>query len=226
MARSRVPRRLREDAASTEPVTPPRAPPGPPAPLRRRRPSSGALATGLLVVLAILGPLVAYAGITVIYPAATLTTDVDESPPITFAAGADHAQAQTIGFSSAFTAADNSGAFTLTVNGLSGGNITIDDLVTITKAAEVTSFKMDIDTAYSGTLTPDVYAVRLWTGGTAPTVDGDAQVCAVLDLTASVESAASCTATTVKVQVIIELPSGMTTESGTVTVRPSSIVFA
>ncbi len=179
----------------------------------------------LLLAVALLGPMVAYAGVSVIWPESTKTIDVDESPPITFAAGGDHSSANTLGFAGAFANTDNGAAYTLTVNGLSGGTITIDDLVTITKDAAISTFKIEATNTLAG-ISPDTLKIRLWTGVTAPTADGDAQVCAVLDLTAAGESTNSCSGTTVYMQLIYALPTGQTTESGTVTLRPSSIVFA
>ncbi len=187
-----------------------------------------AVLTALLVGIAVAGPAVAFAGIDVIWPESTTTADVNESPPITFSAGADHSAAQSAGFASALSTGDNGAAYTLTLNGLSGGTVTVDDLVTITKDASVSSYKLEISTALSGTLTPTTLHARLWTGSTAPTADGDTQVCAVLDLTdpVSTEASTACTQGTTKVQISMTLPADQTTESATVSVRPSSIVFA
>jgi hypothetical protein len=184
--------------------------------------------TGLLVGMAVVGPMVAYAGVSVIWPSSTATVDVDEAPPITFAAGSDHAQAQTIGFAGAFSAGNNAASFTLSLNGLSGGTVTIDNLTYITREASVASYKVQIATAIGGGINPSTLKVRLWTGGTAPTADGDASVCAVLDLEAALntESSAACTAAGVKVQLVYTLPTGQTTQSDTVSIRPSSVTFA
>jgi hypothetical protein len=172
--------------------------------------------------------MVAYAGVSVIWPSTTATVDVDEAPPINFTAGSDHAQAQTIGFAGAFTQGNNGGSFTLTLNGLSGGTVTIDNLTYIQHEATVSSYKVQVATAIGGGINPTTLKVRLWTGGTAPTADGDASVCAVLDLeaAANTESSTSCTATGVKVQLVYQLPTGQTTQADSVSLRPSSIVFA
>ncbi len=183
-----------------------------------------AIFVSLLIVVALLGPLVAYAGVSVIWPESTATVDVDENPPVQFAAGADHATAQSLGFAGAFSTNDNGASYSLTLNGLSGGTVTIDDLANITRDASISSYKMEVTAAPTG-ITPDTLKIRLWTGASAPTADGDAQVCAVLDLTATGESANACS-NSVKMQLIYALPSGQTTETGTVTIRPSSLVFA
>lgn len=183
---------------------------------------------GLLVGIAVVGPMVAYAGVSVIWPSTTATVDVDEAPPITFLVGADHAKLNTIGFAGAFTAGNNAGSFTLTLNGLSGGQITVDNLTHIKRESSITSYKVQVATAIGAGINPDTLKVRLWTGATAPTADGDSQVCAVLDLeaAANTESTASCTAVDVFVQLVYKLPTGQTTQTDSVSIRPSSIVFA
>lgn len=194
---------------------------------------SGRLKTlGLAVLLAgmaIVGPLVAYAGVTVIYPSTTVTTDIDTTPPITFAAGADHALAVDVGFAGALSTIDNAGAFTLTASGLSGGSVTIDKLTNIVANDDVGTFKLQVATALvpSGGFNPDTLKVRLWTGGTAPTADGDSSVCGVLDLEAALNTETSTTCAgnqTVFVQLVYALPSGAA-GSGVVSLRPSSIAF-
>lgn len=184
------------------------------------------LITGILALSAV-GPTIAYAGIDVVYPASTKTADVDETPPITFSAGTDHSTAESVGFSGSFISEENSGAYSLTLYGLSDGKITIDDLVNVTIDSSVASHKLNVDTALGSGITPDVLKLRLWTGSTAPTADGDAQVCAILDLTAAAgtESTNACTAST-KMQIVYDLPSGQTTESDTVKIAPSSISFS
>lgn len=180
----------------------------------------------LLVVVAV-GPSLAFAGVSVVYPASTKTADVDETPPITFSAGTDHSTASSVGFAGTFSAEDNSGAYTLTVFGLSDGKVTVDDLVNVSVDASVATHKMNVDTALGTGISPDVMKIRLWTGSTAPSADGDTQVCAVLDLTAAAgtESTNACSTST-KMQLIYDLPAGQTTESDTVKIAPSSISFS
>ncbi len=183
----------------------------------------------LLLVVALTAPLVAYAGVTAVWPGSDQTAAVATSPPVSFAAGSDHSAANTAGFAGAFTEANDGASYTLTLSGLSGGNLTVDDLVTITANSAVSTFKLEIDTALTGTLTnPTVFKMRLWTGGTAPTADNSAGVCAVLDLeaTAGTETAATCAGNqSVKVQVVYVLPDSAS-GSSTVTIRPSSVAFA
>ncbi|MGQ0536898.1 MAG: hypothetical protein ACT4PT_12610 [Methanobacteriota archaeon] len=181
----------------------------------------------LLLALAVLGPMVGYAGVNVVWPASTITADVDENPPIDFLVGADHTTAQNLGFAGAFTATNNAASFTLTVNGLSGGNVTVDNITYVNKESAITSYKIQIATALGAGINPTSFKVRLYTGS-APTSDGSAGVCAVLDLeaAANTESSAACTATNVAIQVVYELPAGQTTQSDSVSIRPSSIVVA
>lgn len=185
------------------------------------------LLTSLLVAMALLGPTVAYAGVSVVWPESDVGAGVDTTPPLTFSAGTDHADANTLGFiDPAFSATNNGASFTLTLNGLSGGTVTIDDVVNLSVGSGVASHKVEVSTAAADATQFTVLKLRLWTGSTAPTADGDAQVCAVLDLTstADTESANACTKST-KMQLIIELPDG-SSASDTVSIRPSSIVFS
>lgn len=182
----------------------------------------------LLVGLAIVGPMVAYAGVSVIYPSGQQTINVDTSPPITWVAGADHTVANALGFVGAFTRTDNNAAITLTISGLSGGTVTIDKIGNVTRESSVASYKMQVATALTGTLTaPTTLKLRFWTGATAPTADGSSGVCAVLDLTAAVntESSAACSAAGVDAQLVYALPA-TSSGSSTVSLRPSSITFA
>lgn len=181
----------------------------------------------LLIGIATVGPMVAYAGVTVVWPDSTKTVDINTSPPITFSQGTDFTTASDRNFASGFSADNGGASYTLTVSGLSGGSVTVDDLVNISKGASVSSFKVKVDTGLSGTLTsPTTLKVRLWTGSTAPTADGDSQVCAVLDLTsaAGTESTNACS-NSVKMQLVYELPDA-STGSSTVSILPSSIVYA
>lgn len=182
----------------------------------------------LLVGIAIIGPMVAYAGVSVIWPSSTATVNVNQSPPINFTSGSDYTQANGLGFAGSFAQANNAASFTLTASGLSGGTVTIDNLTWVQKASSVSSFKVQVASALSG-ISPTTLKIRLWSGASAPAADGDAGVCAVLDLTAAAntESTGSCSAAGgVRMQLVYQLPSGQTTQSGTVSVRPSSIVFA
>jgi hypothetical protein len=187
--------------------------------------------TLLLAGVAALSPIIAYAGVTVVYPKSTHTVNVNASPPITFAQGADYASANANGFASAFTLVDANAAFTITLSALSGGNVTIDKYANLVAGASITSFKMQIATAVSGTLDATeivVLRIRLWTGGTPPTADNSTGVCAVLNLEALVntESGTTCGGNqTVFVQVLYELGTG-SAGSSTLALRPSSIVFA
>lgn len=184
------------------------------------------LMTALLVGVAVFGPAVGYAGVSVVWPSSSQTAAVDDTPPITFVAGTDQPTAESVGFAGPFAAENNGASYTLDVNGLSGGQVTVDDLVNVSVDAAVDTYKVEVATALSG-ISPDTFKLRLWTGDAAPTADGDAQVCAVLDLTAAegTESTNACDKST-KMQLVYDLPSGLTTESGVVEIRPSSIAFA
>lgn len=99
----------------------------------------------------------------------------------------------------------------------------------VTATSGVATFKVKISVALSGTLSPAVNTLKLrfWTGATAPTADGDAQVAVVLDLTAIVDTETVTTiagSQTVFVQLICDYASS-TTGSSSVSIQPSSIVL-
>ena len=181
----------------------------------------------LLILISLTFPLLSYAGVSLIYPPSTITADVNQNPPITWAQGNDYTLASNSGFAGSFTTANNAASFTLTVSGLSGGNVTIDRLLNVTATSRVTSFTVKISTALSGSLTPNILKLRFWTGGTAPTSDSDSGVAGVLDLTATAGTATASMngGTTYKVQLIFALPSSVTTQTATVSIQPDQIIL-
>jgi len=188
----------------------------------------------LLVGVALLAPLVSYAGISLIYPGSRFTSDVSTSPPIRWSTGDDYALASDLGFASGYTSKDNTASFVLTISGVSGGSVTVDKLLELTAVGYVTSFKIKIATALSGTLlpVPDTLKLRIWAGATAPTEDTDTSVEAVVDLKgdAGDESVAITQAatTTYFVQLVYAWDTARVNASGssTVEIQPSSIVTA
>ena len=184
----------------------------------------------LLVAIAIMAPLVSYAGVSLIYPDSTITNNVNANPPITWAQGADYTLAQSNGFAGSFSTSNNAAAFTLTVSGLSGGTVTTDKLVNVVATSGVSTFKVKISTAQSVGLspTPTTLKLRFWTGATAPTADGSAGVVAVLDLTSALNTETAATilgSQTVFVQIVCTFASS-TSGSSSVSIQPSSIVLA
>lgn len=182
---------------------------------------------GILAIVAILGPMVAYAGVSVIYPTSSQTSEVDTTPLLTFQAGDDHALAQTLGFAGAFTQTNNAASFTLTLNSLSGGSVTIDNYAEGVAAANVGVWSLEVVDALTGTLTnPTMIMIRMWDpAGVAPTADNSASVCAYLDLEAAAGTDATGTcADDVNIQVIYTLP---VTSSGSsvVTLRPVGVTY-
>jgi hypothetical protein len=180
-----------------------------------------------LIGISISAPLVSYAGVSLIYPNSTMTSDVVSSPPITWTQGADYAAASALGFAGSFAQTNNAGSFTLTVSGLSGGTVTIDKLVNVVADSGVATYKIQITTALDGTLDPEptTLKLRFWTGGTAPTGDGSAGVITVLDLKSALDTETAATIAgdeSVFVQLVYQLASS-TTGSSTVSIAPSSI---
>lgn len=188
----------------------------------------------LLLGIALLAPLISYAGVSLIYPGSQFTSDVSVNPPIKWSTGNDYTSALNLGFASGYASHDNTASFVLTISGLSGGSVTVDKLMNLTAVASVTSFKIKIETALSGTLSPapDTLKLRIWTGTTAPTSDGDASVKAVVDLKAAVNTESSAitqaATTTYFVQLVYAWNTARVDASGTSTVeiQPSSIATA
>jgi len=185
---------------------------------------------GILATIAILGPMVAYAGVSVIYPSSSHTATTVATAPISFAEGADYTLAETLGFATDFATADSASHFSVSLNGIGGGTIIIDKYATITRTSGVSSYKMSIATAMTGTMDATEIAslkVRLWTGATPPVLDGSTGVCAVLDLEAIIdtESTNACSDASVFMQVTYQLSVGAT-GSSSVAIRPSTVVFA
>jgi hypothetical protein len=183
-----------------------------------------------LIGIALLVPTISFAGVSLIYPDSTFTTDVNTSPPITWDQGNDYTLAQSLSFAGSFATTDNDASFTLTVSGLSGGTVTIDKLLNVTAASSVSTYKLKISSALTGSLspTPTTLKLRLWTGATAPTSDGDAQVEAVLDLTDVLNTETTDTIggdQVVYVQLICEYGSS-TSGTDSVSIQPSSIALA
>jgi hypothetical protein len=192
------------------------------------------VALGLLLsALAIVGPAVAYGSVSVIYPKSTHTVNVETSPPITFSEGADYAQANNVGFASGQQFIDYNGAFNITISGLSGGNITIDNytMVALDKT-RVDSYKLQIATALTGTLDANMIQdlkIQIWTGSNAPNAANGwwSGVCARLDLESALNTESTggpCDATYANMQIIFQLRT-FSSGSSTVSVRPSSLVL-
>lgn len=182
----------------------------------------------ILLMIGMIGPSVAFAGVSVVYPESTQTTTVDTTPAINFDQGTDWSTAKGEGWVSSWSGSNNNGSYSLSVNGLSGGKLTVDDLVNVSEASAVSSYEMEVSTALGaggGTLTtPNTLKIRLWNDtGSAPSADGDANVCATLDLTAAAGTASGgdCSTST-KMQLIYDLPSGAS-ESSDVKIRPTNI---
>jgi len=188
----------------------------------------------LLIGVALLAPLVSYAGISLIYPGSQFTSSVVTTPPIRWSTGDDYTKALNLGLASGYTSHDNTASFVLTIKGLSGGSVTVDKLLNLTADATVTAFTIKIQTALSVGLSPvpDDLKLRIWTGATAPTQDTDASVKAVVNLKAAAgtESAAitQAAAATYFVQLVYGWNTARVDASGssTVEIQPSSIVTA
>jgi hypothetical protein len=181
----------------------------------------------ILVCISITAPLVSYAGVSLIYPSSTATSNVNTSPPITWTQGTDYTTASGMGFAGSFTLTNNAASFTLTLSGLSGGTLTIDKLVNVEATPEISTYRIKITTALAGSLspTPTTLKLRFWTGANAPTADDSVGVITVLDLKSILNTETAATIAgdqSVFVQLVYQLASGAD-GSSTVSIAPSSI---
>lgn len=183
-----------------------------------------------LLVVSIVGPLTAYAAVTVIYPKSTHTVGISGTAPISFDEGADYWTARNASFANSWLGHDANASFTIDLNTLSGGNVTIGKYVHATASAGVSKFRMEIATAIPGGATLDPaeivsLKIRLWTGGVEPTTDFSAGVCGVLNLESAVGNrTAYCPTGVVFMQSVFELGTD-SAGTATVSIRPTDVVF-
>lgn len=135
--------------------------------------------TVLLVALSLVGPAVAYAGVQVVWPESTDTLNVNEDPPITFDTGADFSSAQSNNFTGDWVGHNNNASYTVTLSGLSGGNVTIDKWINVSVNPAIQDFELNITEAIGedtlGKSSIEYATVRLWNssnGDAAPTANG------------------------------------------------------
>lgn len=142
--------------------------------------------TVLLVAMSLVGPAVAYAGVDVIWPESTNTVNINQDPPIQFDANStDFRTAQANNFTGSWTGSNNNASYTVTVSGLSGGNVTIDKWLNVSYKEAVDSYDINItdDTLAAvgpTTLTSsevNFIGYRVWdASGSAPTTNTSASV--------------------------------------------------
>lgn len=189
----------------------------------------------LLVGVAVVGPFVAYAGVTAIFPGSNHTINV-ATPPITFAPRKDFNTATTAGFVTASTFNgtddDNGASFTVTLAGLSGGTVTADNFINVTvDQTKVSSYRLEVSTSWSaGTLSPAPTTIkyRMWgaNGCSAPTDDTiSACMSGPLNLMAAAGNMTGKANEDRILQLVMVFPNDMTGGSGTVSIRPRDIVF-
>jgi hypothetical protein len=184
----------------------------------------------LVVFIALFGPLLAYAGVQLLYSESDHIVTVGGIFPVLFEPGADYPVAEKGGFATNFTSRDQGASFSVTLKGISGGNISVDSYAIARKNLGTQSYKIQLGHALTGSLSLDKVEeikLRLWNGNTVPLTDESPGVCAAFDLsTAQVneESATACTAEVTHLQVILRLRPGASGTSN-LSIRPSSIVF-
>lgn len=144
-------------------------------------------------------------GLVVAVTVAAASSASGESTTLAFEEGADYADAEAEGWASGFATRDNGTSFDLTVTGLPGARVTIDDLVTIDRTSGSGSFQVNVTEPLTGEAN---LTIRFWSGQTPPTTDGASSVCVVADLSTSGVADGSCSAETVHLQYLITLPEG------------------
>lgn len=149
--------------------------------------------TVLLVALSLVGPAVAYAGVQVVWPASTDTLNVNEDPPITFDKGDDFSSAKSNNFTGDWVGHNNNASYTVTLSGLSGGNLTVDRWLNVTVNPAIQDFELNITEAIGedtlGSSSINYATIRLWNatnGDPAPTTNASLTSQCELSLTAGV----------------------------------------
>lgn len=152
--------------------------------------------TVLLVALSLVGPAVAYAGVQVVWPASTDTLNVNEDPPITFDTGDDFPSAKSNNFTGDWVGHNNNASYTVTLSGLSGGNLTVDKWLNVTVNSAIQDFKLNITEGIGedtlGKSSIEYATIRLWNatnGDPAPANNGSLTSQCELSLQASVGTA-------------------------------------
>jgi hypothetical protein len=187
--------------------------------------------TVLLVAVAILAPLLAYAGINVILPVSTHHVETGGTPPVTFAMGADYHAAAAQGLLLDFARRDDGASFSVIVRLGAGQTLTIDRYAEAHRGPATTSYRLELSQVLAGSLQPEEFAyfkLRLWSGGTPPTSDTSGNVCGVLDLASRsplVSTGGPCAADVVHFQLLVKLAHNAYGAS-IVGVRPTNVHLA
>lgn len=192
-----------------------------------------------LIGVAVTGPMVAYAGVSVVYPESTTTGDIDTSPPVTLAKGSDWSSALSADLVASWSSDDSAASVSFTIKGLEDGNVTIDALVKADQISGVSSHKIEVTDAIGasesgGLVASEISDAKLVfyddSAASAPGNVTAASVCAWIDLTSVSESSGSCDPAddSVNAQLFYELNDvdNPSTDTATIKFRPSSIVFS
>lgn len=186
--------------------------------------------TIVLVGLALTGPMVAYAGISVVYPDSFGGSSVKDTPGITFSEGTDWDTAQGDGFldNATMTTDGSSTNVEFNMNGLIDGEVTIDDAINVSLSG-VSSFKLDV-TGAASSADIDIFEVCVWTGTTTPSScdSSESAVCIELDLTTASESSNACSnGLDAKVMIHLKLKdTAAASLDSDATFKPSSITYS
>lgn len=113
----------------------------------------------LLALIAVVGPLVAYAGVNVIWPESTHTASINTNPPVIFLQGPDYQKAVDAGWivESPFEGHNNNASFEVTIRGLSGGTVVIDQYAKADQTDPVwwkNRYQLELSTEYTGGIVP------------------------------------------------------------------------
>lgn len=199
---------------------------------------TGAVLTVVLMVMALVGPAVAYAGVDVVWPPSEKVVEVNQDPPIKFRKGDDYDLAASNNFAGNWSGSNANASYGVTVSGLSGGRLVVDRLVNVTVLSNVQDFNVEISDPLTGSFDPanvTELKIRLWNGTSAPTSDTDGNVRCWLDLTLGTgnstagNSQGRCenpSQSHLQMQVVFELASDQSTESSQVQIRPVDVRFA
>ncbi len=134
-----------------------------------------------LIVITLMSGMVVHAGMTRY-----------QSSPVIQVQGSDYQTAARLGYVAQSSSGDQ---MYLTVNGIAGAELVIDNLTAFVNQGGATSMAAVITSAASGTLPVQTLEFRFWTGSTAPTSDGSPGVLQCLYLVKSGTAVQSGTAT-------------------------------
>jgi hypothetical protein len=186
---------------------------------RRLKMSSEAIFYILLIGIGLLAPILTFAAVNLIYPNSTDNFSTNDDPPIKWVQGSDYAVAQNSNFTQDWALSNYNASHEISIYGLSGGNLVIDEIYNVTASASVYSFKVQL-VSRSGALAPTELSLNF--------INSTGSVITSLNLldTVGTETDELLGGQDYAVQLNFTLPdNSLSTDTLTVLIAPSSIVL-